>query len=275
MKTRIKLSACLTGHNRAAAGQVLLVTTSSKVQSFHRHVRTMDRLVKKPIQVFLGVAGTIACAFAMGCSTSSTPMASSLGNNLHLDQNSPALIDAVPTDDSKPKVAVFVSNVECNALVTGRPFELARHVQKAVIEYLVSSRNFAVLESSRSARYVIEVKISSFERGIDKQSDKHSADVLFESSREQDKRKGILELQVAVTDPRSGKLMHGFSAASETEDLTSTKKTGLLGFASVGVNYQRRPDSEVVSEAARKVAIELWATLVNPAEPQLTINKQQ
>jgi len=224
----------------------------------------------------VGIAiGSIACAFVLGCSTSSISMPSNLGNNLHLEQNTRAEAISIPTDNTKPSVAVFVGNVECNALVTGRPLELGRHVKNSVVQYLVSSKNFAVLESSGAARYVIGIKISSFERGIKTQSEQHSTDVVFESGRGEEKRRGILELQVAVTDAVSGKLIHSFAANSQTEDITSTTKSGLLGFNSVGQAYHRRPDNEVVSEAAKKVALELWARLINQTEPLSHISKQQ
>lgn len=202
-------------------------------------------------------------------------MPSKLGNSLDINQNSIAVISPLLTDNTKPKLALFLANVECNALVTGRPLQLARYIRESLTQNLASSGNFAVVETSRAARYLIEVKISSFERGIENHSDKRTANVVLEVSQEHGKRRGILELQVAVTDRRIGKVIHGFSATSQMEDVTSTKRSGLLGFTAVGESYQRKPDSAVVSEATRKVALELWARLVAATEPLSRIHKQQ
>lgn len=221
--------------------------------------------------IALFLTTSIACALATGCLTSSSPMPSSLGNNLRLEKIPSALTNSIPTDDSKPRVAVYLANVECNALITGRPLELAEYVRKSLAQSLSSSGNFIVAENSRAAGFLIEVKISSLERGISKRSDNRGADLILESSQQQEKRSGILELQVAVTDP-AGKMIHSFSATSQTEDATSTKKASLLGFTSVGATYQRRADSDVVSEVAAKVALGLWRRLVNPTEPVSNLN---
>ena len=209
---------------------------------------------------------------ATGCSISSTSMSSGLGNNLSLPQDTPSLATTLPTDTSKANVAIFLGSVECNALVTGRPLELARHVRISLAQHLASSGNFAVVETTRAARFLIEVKISSFERGIKTQSAAHTTDVVLESSRAEERRRGILELQIAVTDPLGGKLIHSFSTASQAEDTTSTKSSGLLGFTSVGVNYERRPDAEVISEATGKAALELWRRLVSSTGPLSNLN---
>jgi hypothetical protein len=203
-------------------------------------------------------------------------MASGPGDSLCLSQDGTALTSSLPTDTSKPKVAVFCTDVQCLALITGQPLELARHVRSELARQLATSGNFAVVGKSSAASYVIEAKVMSFERGMRKGRAQRAAEhpILFELSSEKERREGLLELQVEVTDSVSGRLIDSLSATAQTEDTTAIKGTGLLGYAAIENNYQRRPDLEVISEACGKAALGLWHRLVNQRETASNNNDQ-
>jgi hypothetical protein len=237
----------------------------------HRIVRGLEWFFSLAQMRLLSIC---ACVCAMGCSISSRPMPAIGANSLDLKDGPATLINPVPSDASKSKVAVFVAAVQCNATITGRPLELARRVRGYVIQYMTSSDNFTVLNTCSDVCFEIEMSVSSFERGIDTRSDERAFDLVVESARDQERRKGILELEVAVTDLVSTKLLFSFSVNAQTEDITFTKSIGLLGYTSVGEGYQRTADDALVSEAARKVAVELWARLIGSEKSNSNLNIQ-
>lgn len=97
--------------------------------------------------------------------------------------------------------------------------------------------------------------------------------MVIQSSQSLEKRRGVLELQIAVTGGVASKLIHSVSVTSQAEDARSTRENGLLGFTAVGVRYERRPDSELVSEGVGKAALELWCRLVGSSEAQVSNTK--
>jgi curli biogenesis system outer membrane secretion channel CsgG len=219
---------------------------------------------------------TLCCIISIGtsgCLTASKPVPSSATENPGLGATVAAA--PLPTDSRKPTAIVFIADVECDTLVTGRPLELARHVKAALVNDLLSSRNFRIVDSPTQARYLVEISISSFEPAIRTQTDERGADLVYGASRQQELRRGLLDLHSAVIDLTSRRVIHSFSAYSENMDVVRTSRAGLLGFSSVAINHETRPEAAVISQAARKISLELWTKLISGPIPSSTVTSSE
>ncbi|MCI0541555.1 MAG: hypothetical protein L0Z50_40675, partial [Verrucomicrobiales bacterium] len=125
-------------------GRVLIASDFRAVncrakKGLHTLLIVLAMVAHRGTRTVLPMLSAATLAVVPGCSISSTQLSSGLGNNLSLQQGTSKLGRPIPTDTSKPKVAVFLANVECNALITGRPLELARHVRTSMVQHLASS----------------------------------------------------------------------------------------------------------------------------------------